>query len=160
MIEIVVSRRLDFISLCLVTPRFATGLNSSQLPGRVPCFAELSTEFRKPEHWTEQELSAPLVTAAARLHRMCSECRGRESVCCEGAERVLNKLFIFSPDTFNHHTHLSDRVSAPASYLMPKLSGYFQTIEWIIHHWDWSRLSFVPCSYTLNPSYAKPNFAC
>ena len=44
------------------------------------------------------------------------------------AERVLNKLFIFSPDTFNHHTHLSDRVSAPASYLMPKTIWLFSNL--------------------------------
>lgn len=53
--------------VCLVTPRFVTGLNSSLLPGRVPCFAELSTEFRKPE----PELSRSYQPSAAlHQHRM------------------------------------------------------------------------------------------
>ena len=144
--------------VCLVTPRFATGLNSSLLPGRVPCFAELSTEFRKPEHWTEQELSAHWSLQAPGTACVPNVAGGNPSAAREPSEYWTNYLFLAPTHLIITRTY---QIEFPHLLLIwcQKLSGYFQTFEWIIHHWHWSDPSFVPC-YDGNPSYAKPNFAC
>ena len=104
----------------LVTPRFVTGLNSSLLPGRVRVLQNYQLNLESLS--TEQELSACCRPHVFRMSREGIRLLRRS----RAGGRVLNKLFIFSPDTFNHHTHLSDQISASGSLTQ---SGYSQMLN-------------------------------
>ena len=135
MIVMLVSRCVDLLSLRRSGhSTFCHWTELLPIAGPGPCFAELSTEFRKPEHWAG-------VISLLQAACVPNVAGGNPSAAREpGGWRVLNKLFIFSPDTFNHHTHLSDQISAPASLM---LSGYSQIVECKSYLW------FCRCKWAL-----------
>ena len=146
--------------VCLVTPRFATGLNSSLLPGRVPCFAELSTEFRKPEPELSRSYQPSAGPAPApHVFRMSREgirlLRGTRA-----AEYWTNYLFLAPTHLIITRTYQIEFPHLLLIYLLT-LSGYSQNIECKNHHWfDFILLHAPLVSHALNPSNTKPNLAC